>query len=448
MNYSLPIEVLELFKIFDKNGFQLFIVGGVVRDLLLGREITDWDFTTDATPEEILKLLPEGFSNNKFGTVGLNTSVGILEITTMRKEGEYSDNRHPNEVSWTKKIEEDLRRRDFTINAMALELKKNKFVIIDNFNGKKDLNDKLIRAVGNPDKRFKEDALRLMRAIRFATQLAFDIEEKTFEAIKETAPLLDKISWERKRDELLKILGSNDPYQGLVLLKDTILLKYLLPEIDKCFGIVQAGPKHDRVYDIGDHSFLSLKFCPSPDPIVRFATLIHDVGKVDTYKIDKTGNVTFYGHEVVGAKIAKRICERFKFSKKDTDRIISLVRWHMFTVSEYQTDSAIRRFIKNIGYDNVSDMMAVRVGDRLGGGTQTETSWRMEEFKKRIEEVMIKPFAVTDLKINGADVMQILNIPPSRKVGEILQKLFEEVLEDSGKNNRDYLMSQLEKYQD
>ena len=446
MEIILPDEVYSVISKFLKADYKIYLVGGVVRDILLKRNHKDWDLTTDATPEQILEIFPDGFYNNQFGTVGIKTERGVLEVTTMRKEGVYKDSRHPSEVSWTKDINEDLARRDFTINAMALELnQKGKPELVDPFNGQKDLKDKIIRAVGEADKRFQEDALRLIRATRFASQLNFRIEEKTLQSINTNSQLIKNISWERIRDELFKILESDNYYAGIILLKETGLLQFILPEVTKSFGVVQEGPKHDRVYDIGEHLLLSLKFCPSKDPLVRFACLIHDIGKVDTFKKDSHGNVTFYGHEIVGARLAKDVGRRLRLSSKQIDKLYSLVRWHMFTVSEHQTDSAVRRFIKNVGVENIEDMMAVRVGDRLGGGTQTETSWRMEEFKKRIQEVMKKPFSISDLKITGTEVMEILNIKPGPKVGEILNKLFQEVLEDASKNNKEYLTEEIKK---
>ena len=442
MNYTLPNEVKNILNKFKDSNFQIYIVGGAVRDLLLDKTVKDWDFTTDAKPEEILKVIPEGFYDNKFGTVGLTVGEGVFEITTMRKEGIYKDHRHPIEVSWTNKIEEDLARRDFTINAMALSLNEE---IIDPFKGTNDLDKKIIKAVGDPNTRFKEDALRLIRAIRFATQLEFDIEIKTFEAIKKNAHLINQIAYERVRDELFKILASVNPYVGINKLRESGILKIILPELEKCFGIKQEGPKHDRVYDIGEHSLLALKHTPSTNPQVRFASLLHDVGKTETVNTQKDGNVTFYNHDLEGGKIVFKIAKRFNLSKKQTDKLYRLVRWHMFSVNEDQTDSAIRRFIKNVGLENIEDMMAIRVGDRLGGGTQTETSWRIERFKERVKQVLQKPFSIADLKINGKDVMETLKIKPGPKVGEILQKLFEEVLEDTSKNNRAYLLEEINK---
>lgn len=440
MDYSLPSEVNEILNKFTQAGFQIYIVGGAVRDLLMRNEVSDWDFTTDAHPEEILKLFPQGFYDNKFGTVGLETKLGIFEITTMRKEGIYKDYRHPTQVGWTNKIEEDLARRDFAINALALTADNQ---IVDPFEGQTDIKNKIIKTVGDPSQRFKEDALRLMRAIRIAAQLKFEIDAKTMGAIKENAHLIKEIANERIRDELFKILSSDDPYEGIVKLKETGLLQIILPELQSCFGIVQEGPKHDRVYDIGEHSLLTLKFTPSADSLIRFAALLHDIGKVETVKTAPDGNVTFYNHDVAGGQLSFKIAKRFNLSKKQTDKLYRLIRWHLFTVDERQTDSAIRRFIKNVGVENIDDMMALRIGDRLGGGTQKAVSWRMEEFTERIKEVLKKPFSISDLKVNGNDVMKELNIKPGPRVGEILQKLFEEILEDPSKNKRDYLLHRI-----
>ena len=438
-DYTLPDEVQNIIKKFKDKEFQIFVVGGAVRDLLMGKEAHDFDFTTDAKPEEILKLYPKGFYDNKFGTVGIPVGKEVFEVTTMRKEGLYKDSRHPIDVSWTNKVEEDLARRDFTINAIALSDSE----IVDPYQGQNDIKDKIVKAVGDPSSRFQEDALRLMRAIRIATQLEFEIDEKTFQAIKKNANLIKDIAWERIRDELFKILESKNAYEGALQLKKSNILQIILPELEKCFGIVQEGPKHDRVYDIGEHSLLSLKFTPSTDPLVRFAALLHDIGKVPTVKKDIDGNVTFYNHDLAGGKIVLEIGKRFNLSNKQTDKLYKLVRWHMFSVSEDQTDAAIRRFIKNVGLENIDSIITVRVGDRLGGGTQTETSWRIERFKERIKEVLKKPFSISDLKINGKNVMETLKIKPGPKVGEVLNKLFQEVLEDSSKNTKEYLLKRI-----
>ena len=454
----IPAPVLSIYKKFEKAKFEVYLVGGCVRNILLKKTPKDWDLTTNAKPEEILKLFPDGFYDNKFGTVGvpLGKTKGlpagrqVVEITTFRTEKGYSDRRRPDQVSWGKTIEEDLARRDFTINAIALRFtskasgEPSKFEIIDYYNGQKDLKEKIIRAVGDPKLRFKEDALRLLRAVRLASQLSFTIEEKTWVELKKDAKLLNEISKERIRVEFLRILGSDYPYEGVMFLKESHLLEYILPELLQGIGISQARPGRHHTEDVFTHNVLSLKFCPSKDPLVRFATLIHDVGKPQVVAVDKEGFVIFHNHEIKGARMASEICENLRFSKKEKDRVVNLVRWHMFTVDEKITDAAIRRFIRRVGVENVKDMMDLRIGDRLGGGTQTAQSWRLKLFKKRVEEQLKPaPFSINDLAIDGNDVMKVLNMKPGPKIGEILQKLFEEVDEDLTKNKREYLLKRV-----
>src|SRR3989339_18557 len=440
MDFKLPAEVKDILSKFKKNNFEIYIVGGAVRDILMGKIVYDWDFTTNATPDEILKIYPDGFYDNLFGTVGISIE-GFdrpFEITTFRTETTYSDNRRPDKVSWGKSLEEDLKRRDFTINSMAFDGEK----IIDLYKGQDDLKAKLIRAVGDPSERFGEDALRMMRAVRIGGELNFQIEEKTFDAIKSNSTLINKIAKERIKDELFKIVKSINPYNGIVLLKDTGLMQEILPELMKCFGVEQKSPQRHHIYDEGNHLLMSLKECKSPDPVTRFATLIHDIGKPQTYKKLDSGIITFYNHEMVSTKIAINIADRLRFSAKEKGKFVKLIRFHQFTVDEHQTDSAIRRFLRNIGLENVEDMLALRVADRLGGGAR-ETSWRLEEFKKRLFEVQKQPFSIKDLKINGKDVMETLKIPSGPKVGEILEKIFNEVVENKLSNEREILISNL-----
>ena len=452
---KIPQHITDIASKFLEANFEIFLVGGCVRDLLQEKTPKDWDMTTNATPEEMLKMFPDAFYDNQFGTVGIplkelvqTEHPQVVEITTYRTEHGYTNRRHPEKVEWGKTIEEDLSRRDFTMNAIALNLSSlNSHLsphIVDPYNGREDLKNKIIRAVGDPNLRFKEDALRMMRAVRFAAQLGFHIEEQTLKAITQDAPLLAEISKERVRDELLKLLASDYPYEGVMLLKNTNLLQYILPELLEGIGLSQERPGRHHKDDVFTHNVLSLKYCPSTDPIVRFATLIHDIGKPKVQGTDENGLVIFYNHEIAGANLAYHICERLRFSKKDRSKITKLVRWHMFTVDEHITDSAVRRFIRRIGIDNVRDMMDLRVGDRLGGGTQTAESWRLKLFKKRVEEQLAPaPFSINDLAIDGNDIMKELQIKPSKQIGEILQKLFEEVDEDLSKNTRDYLLSKI-----
>ncbi|KKP85637.1 MAG: tRNA nucleotidyltransferase/poly(A) polymerase [Candidatus Roizmanbacteria bacterium GW2011_GWA2_35_8] len=433
--------------IFKKNKYEIYVVGGAVRNLLLNKEVTNWDFTTNAIPEEIQKLFPDSFYNNDYGTVSIpsklitnNSSlITFYEVTPFRKEGEYKDNRHPSLLSWAKTVEEDLGRRDFTVNAIAYDGKK----IIDPYEGQKDLKNLLIKAVGEPDKRFKEDALRLLRAVRFASELGFLIEEKTKNSISQNAGLISNISWERVRDEFLKILKSSFPSEGVLFLKNTGLLSYILPEVNICFTVPQKSPNRHHVYDVGTHLVMALKNCPSKDPITRFATLIHDIGKAGTFRHDDaTGQITFYNHEVVGKRQAEEIANRFKLSNVEKDKLITLVAEHQFTVSELQTDKVVRRFIRSVGKEYIQDMLDLRTGDRIGSGA-SPTSWRNELFKKRLIEVQKQPFAIKDLKINGEDVMKILKIKPGPKVGAMLTKLFELVVEKKIENEKKILLKQI-----
>lgn len=451
--FPIPPFVEYILKTMTDAGHQVYIVGGAVRDLIMNRPVTDWDFTTDAPPEITRALFPHSFYDNQFGTVGVINpkeplekdifgKIPVYEITTFRKEFGYTDRRHPDRIVWGKTVEEDLRRRDFTINAMALRPAINNFQLIDPHGGQKDIKDKLIRAVGNPDERFQEDALRMMRAVRIATQLEFSVEEKTFAAIKNNLDLIDSVSKERVRDELLKLLSYPYAADGYMLLRNGGLGQKILPEVEKSFGIEQRSPGRHHLYDVGTHSIFSLKHCQSADPIVKLATLLHDVGKPLVATKDEKGTITFYNHEVIGASIARNIGKKLRLSKKDSERLVTLVRHHQFTVDERQTDKAIRRFIRNVGKDNLEDILAVRVADRLGGGA-TETSWRLERFKKKLIEVQQQPFSVTDLKVDGHDAMKILSIGPGPVVGKILNALLEEVVEDMKKNERKYLLKKI-----
>jgi len=448
MQKEVPAQIREIYDNFLGAHFEVYLVGGCVRDMALGKTVKDWDVTTNATPEQILELFPHGFYDNSFGTVGIPTVIDgqekVVEVTTYRTEREYKDARHPSSVSWGKTLREDVERRDFTINAMAYDIVGEK--IIDYYHGQKDLQHKLIRAVGDPNTRFKEDALRLLRAVRFATQLEFTIEEHTWNAMLSDAMLLPHISGERIRDELLKILSSDFPYEGVMMLKNANLLQYILPELLEGLKLSQARPGRHHVYDVFTHNVLALKHCPSKDSIVRFATLIHDIGKSRVVGKDENGLVIFYNHEIAGAQMAYDICNRLHFSKKDRNKVVNLIRWHMFSVDEHISDSGVRRFIRRIGVENVKDMMDLRIGDRLGSGIPGERaeSWRLKKFKERIEEQLKPaPFSIHDLAIDGTDIMRELHMKPSKEVGVLLQKLFEDVDEDLSRNSKEYLLKRL-----
>ena len=439
----LPNKAKKIIQKLKKPGFEAYVVGGYIRDLLLKRakDSIGIDFTTNATPEQIQTIFPQAKYENRFGTVIVPLeNHDYVEITTYRTEHSYSDCRHPDQVVWGKTLEEDLKRRDFTINAFCYD----GHTFVDLFTGIKDLQNKIIRTIGNPHERFQEDALRLMRAVRFSSELGFTIEPQTLKAISENAKLLESISHERIRDEFLKILSSNHAEQGVILLKDTGLLNIFLPELVEAFSIEQVSPQRHHIYDLGTHLVKTLAECQNPDPIVRLASLLHDIGKIKTRAVTKDGVVTFYNHEVVGTDMAYQIGTRLKLSKKQLYQLTKLVRFHQFTVSELQTDKALRRFIRNVGKENLEDILDLRFADRLGSGAKP-TSWRTELFLKRLKQVQQEPFSIKDLKINGADVMKILKLKPGPKVGHILQELFNRVENQDLKNDRKVLLSQLKK---
>ena len=448
LKIKIPKEVLEAIRKLEKKNFQAYIVGGCVRDALRGVKPQDWDIATDATPEEVAKIFPKHFIENKFGTVTILTAskdptLREIEVTTFRIEEKYTDRRHPDKVRWAKTIEEDLARRDFTINAMAIKIKNEKLKIknlelIDPFNGQEDLKNRVIRAVGNPNERFEEDALRLMRAVRFATTLEFKIEENTFEAIKKNAHLLEFISKERIRDEFLKIIMSKNAAKGIDLLRETGLLKYVLPELLEGYKVSQN--KH-HIYDVYEHSLRSLDFAAKKgfNKYVRLAALFHDIGKPRT-KRGEGPDATFYGHEVVGAKMTAQILNRLRFSRKDIEKVVKLVRYHLFyyNVGEV-TESSVRRLLRKVGKENIEELVQLRMADRIGSGCKKALPYRLRHFLYVVEKVSQDPIDTRMLKINGHRIMSILKIEPGPKIGQILDILLSEVLDEPDKNNERYL---------
>jgi len=448
LKIKIPKEVLEAIRKLEKKNFQAYIVGGCVRDALRGVKPQDWDIATDATPEEVAKIFPKHFIENKFGTVTILTAskdptLREIEVTTFRIEEKYTDRRHPDKVRWAKTIEEDLARRDFTINAMAIKIKNEKLKIknlelIDPFNGQEDLKNRVIRAVGNPNERFEEDALRLMRAVRFATTLEFKIEENTFEAIKKNAHLLEFISKERIRDEFLKIIMSKNAAKGIDLLRETGLLKYVVPELLEGYKVSQN--KH-HIYDVWEHSLRSLDFAAKKgfNKYVRLAALFHDIGKPRT-KRGEGPDATFYGHEVVGAKMTAQILNRLRFSRKDIEKVVKLVRYHLFyyNVGEV-TESSVRRLLRKVGKENIEELVQLRMADRIGSGCKKALPYRLRHFLYVVEKVSQDPIDTRMLKINGHRIMSILKIEPGPKIGQILDILLSEVLDEPDKNNERYL---------
>ncbi len=471
----IPKEVKFIIKKLRKNGFEAYIVGGCVRDFLRGVEPEDWDVATNAKPKEIQKLFPRSFYSNQFFTVTVQTgsenprlkefkedkssfhpftNVREIEITTYRKEAKYTDKRHPDEVKFAKTIEEDLARRDFTINALALKIQNSKlnqnenlrFRIIDLFGGQKDLEAKIIRAVGEPGERFNEDALRMLRAVRFAVIFGkgWVIEEKTAEAIKKNSPWLQAISKERIREEFLKIIMSERAAEGIELLRELGLLKYIIPELEEGYKVTQN--KH-HIYDCYEHSLRSLDYAAKRkfNKYVRLAALLHDIAK-PRVKRGEGPNATFYGHEIVGAKMTTQILNRLKFPKKDIEKIVKLVRYHLFyyNVGEV-SDSSVRRLVRQVGPENMEELLEVRMADRIGSGVPKAEPYKLRHLRYVIEKVGQDPISVKMLKVNGNDVMRILNIPASPQVGQILDVLLGYVLERPEKNKKEFLEKEIEK---
>ncbi len=446
-NQAIPQEIVNIVERLEGAGYEAYLVGGCTRDLLLGKVPKDWDVTTNATPEQIVPLFPKTFYENDYGTVGvvnentLDESLKIVEVTPYRLESSYTDHRHPDAVKFSKSIEDDLKRRDFTINAIAVSLSKGAIKdIVDLFGGLKDIKDKTIRAVGNADDRFMEDALRMIRAARLATEHGFTINIETRKAILSHSKLLSKISVERIRDEFTKILMSKNPKAGIELLADLDLLTYISPELLKARGV---GQNQAHAYDVWEHLLRTLQHAADKEwPLdIRLSALFHDISKPETKRFShETNQITFYGHEVVGSRVTKTILERLKFPVKTIDKVVKMVRWHMFfSDTETITLSAVRRMIANVGRENIWDLMNIRICDRIGTGRPKENPYRLRKYKAMIEEAMVDPVSVGMLKIDGKRIMEVTHVTPGPKIGSILNALLEEVLEDPKLNTAEYL---------
>ena len=452
---EIPKEVLDIVEKLKENGFEAYIVGGCVRDFLRGVEPEDWDVTTNAKPDEIMKIFPKSFYENKFLTVTVltgsqNPKLKEIEITTFRKEAKYTDKRHPDFVGFAKTLEEDLARRDFTINAMAMDAGRRKkeegIRVIDLFNGQEDLKNKIIRAVGDPRERFSEDALRMMRAVRFSVTLGegWKIEEKTEKAIKENAFWISAISKERIRDEFLKIIMSERAAEGIEKMRQLGLLKYIIPELEEGYKVTQN--KH-HIYDCYEHYLRSLDYAAKKgfNMYVRLAALFHDIGKPRTKK-GEGPDATFYGHEIVGAKMTAQILNRLRFPKKDIEKIVKLVRYHLFYYNPGEVgESSVRRLLRKVGKENIEELLQVRMADRIGSGVPKAEPYKLRHLRYMIEKVSRDPISVKMLKVDGNDVMEILKIKPGPKVGQILQILLEEVIEDPKKNEENFLKKEIER---
>ena len=440
MKISVPEEVGAVAKALAEAGFEAYLVGGCVRDMLLGREPKDWDVATDARPEDIQKIFPDTVYENAFGTVGVKTAsedprYKVIEVTTYRIEGKYTDQRHPDEVKFASNIEDDLSRRDFTVNAMAMDMKGG---VIDPFSGQRDLRDRIIRTVGAAAERFSEDALRLMRAVRFAVELDFEIEMNTRRAIETLAGGLEAIAKERVRDELSKILMTRDAAKGIILLEELDLLRYVLPELREGIGV---GQNKHHIYTVFEHNVRALDYTAREDyPLaVRMAALLHDVGKPKA-KRGEGPDSTFYQHEYIGAKMAVRMLDRLRYPREFIEQVAHLVRMHMFYYDTGVISPAgVRRFVARVGTENIDDLLKVREADRIGSGVKKAVPYRLRHLLFMIEKVKHDPLSPKMLALRGDDLMALLGIPPSPRVGWILNALLEEVLDDPARNEREYL---------
>lgn len=457
---KIPYELQKMNSLFEAAGFEAYLVGGAVRDEIMGKGAHDWDVATNARPEDVIKIfrrvIPTGI---KHGTVTVHFMKKAIEVTTFRTESDYSDGRHPDKVEYAGHIEEDLSRRDFTMNAMAASLKDGH--IVDPYGGADDIKARVIRAVGVPHERFMEDGLRPVRAVRFASQLGFNIEENTWAAILRE-DILKKaagISLERFRDEFCKILLSSVPSVGLKLLEESGLLKIFVPELLQGRACVQSDERGFHSFDVLDHNFYACdgavlrgasEACEqSPADrllILRLAALFHDVAKPSCKRVDG-GKITFYNHEIAGEKMARGILVRLKFSNAQIDAVCHLIKEHMFNYESSWSDAAVRRFVQRVGAQNIDALFDLRLADIYGMKRvevrlhDTAVCGKLLELRSRVDAALSQKSAMglKDLAVNGGDLIA-LGIPAGKKMGAILKELFEAVTDDPAMNSRDALL--------
>ncbi len=444
---EVPVEVIAISKTLAEAGFEAYLVGGCVRDMLIGRAPKDWDVATDAKPAEIQRLFPDSVYENDFGTVGIKTesadpALAIIQVTTYRIEGKYTDKRHPDEVKFASNIEDDLSRRDFTVNALAMNLKGD---VIDPFGGERDIKDRVIRTVGAPEERFSEDALRLMRAVRFSVELDFEIEMNTRRAIVKLAGGLESIAKERVRDELVKILMTPNAGKGIILLEELDLLRYVLPELREGLGV---GQNKHHIYTVFEHNVRALEYTARENYslVVRMAALLHDVGKPKVKGGDGPDS-TFYQHEYVGARMAVKALDRLRFPKDFVEAVGHLIRSHMFYYDTGVISPAgVRRFVVRVGPENIDDLLKVREADRIGSGVKKAMPYRLRHLLFMIEKVKRDPLSPKMLALGGDELMPLLGLPQSMRVGWILNALMEEVIDDPAKNEKKYLQKRAKEF--
>jgi len=438
--FTIKSGAAEIIRILQSKNYQAYLVGGSIRDLLLGLTPKEWDITTSARPEEVSRLFKKAIPTGlEYGTVTVLLADGQYEVTTFRSDEKYVDGRHPANVRFTTDIHADLARRDFTVNAIAYDPATDK--LIDDHAGQAYLKKKLIRTVGAATARFSEDGLRPVRACRFAAQLGFEIDSATLAAIPGSLATVKKVSAERLHDELVKMLAADKPSIGLEYLRRAGLLEIILPELVTCVGIEQPAEFHP--HDVYWHSLFSCDAAPKDNLTVRLAALFHDLGKPAC----KEG-FTFYNHDKVGAEIAERLMRRLKFSNDEIDRVVNLVASHMFDYSSKWSDAAVRRFIRRIGgVENVPDLFLLRRADVQAMHQNIGTDY-LVELQARIDQIIADENAlqVKNLKVDGQDVMRTLGLKPGPKVGQVLNDLLEKVLDDPNLNERETLLRLIRSY--
>lgn len=437
--HAIPADVLGVCRRLRGAGFEAFLVGGGIRDLLLGRPPSDFDVATDAHPPQVMGLFGARFAiptGLQHGTVTVVTEGPAgprhVEVTTYRGEGAYIDGRRPSSVTYVGSLEEDLSRRDFTMNAVGFDPLSGE--LRDPFGGRADMAARRIRAVGDAEARFREDGLRPMRAVRQAAQLEFDIDPPTRDAIRPTLDVVRKVSAERVRDEMLKMLGARQPSRGLELMRVTGLLEVVLPELLESYGVTQ---NRFHKHDVYAHT-LAVVDATEGDAITRLGALLHDIGKPRARQPREgaPGEYSFFKHEYVGAEMAEEVCRRWKLSNADRERVVAMVAHHMFFYTPEWSDGTVRRFVRKVGPDVLPRLFALREGDIAGRGFAEDPESELGELRRRIAAVAAEDAAmrVSDLAIDGRDVMRILNIPPSRTIGVLLERLLERVLDDPALN--------------
>lgn len=425
-------KVRPLFEQLYAAGHATYLVGGAVRDLLRETTPKDIDLATTAHPEEILRLLSDRYSviptGIRFGTVTVLLDDEPVEITTLRIESDYLDRRRPSTVRFTDRIEEDLARRDFTINAMAFDLRDGR--LIDPFGGRRDLRRGIVRAVGDPEQRFREDALRTLRAVRFAVRLGFEIEPKTLEAARKKSFLLEFVAWERIARELKEMLLSEQPGRAIRLLRRIDALHLILPEVEACWDFDQRNPHHADL--LHEHLLKVMERVPARWPL-RLAALLHDVGKPATRTVDERGIAHYYGHERVGAELTRRVCRRLRLSHADTARAVFLVRMHMLPPEA--GPRVFRRLLREVGAEATEDLVYLREADLAVHAHAPKLKLR-----ERLEQVLAEKQQTVRLAVNGYDVMQATGLSSSPEVGRILRRLQEIVDGDPTLNQRETLL--------